>query len=397
MVKRKISYIISGICIAACVVVAGMWFLNRNKVKDDSVTVDIRTDTASAGENEESSWNTDVHGIAKAEGGYYFLQMKSKGMCLYFYDESVQRSIAVCSKAECNHDNVQCNAFFLTSEYLSSPIHYYQGNIYLVKVKNGMGVLTKIQPDGNEREEICELFPNANVTSVSMVFHDNAAYVYDHTGHAGSEQEQDETIKKVELDTKKSEDIYTYRGTGSAISGARSFGNKLFFKVRTYEINKDTLKQSFQYQLYAYDYDTGTVQTVAEGKNISDYYVDLQNNILYYYVIGEGLYQCRLDSSEQKLIYKADATIAVASLSFDGRYLYMGNGGIGSATDAKSAIDRVVYVLDTDGNVCNKINMQSNMKLYYGDADYLFAESGDKVFYISKADILTVQEWKELE
>ena len=193
MVKRKISYIIGSICIAACVVVAGIWFLNRNKVKDDSVTVDIRTDTASAGENEESSWNTDVHGIAKVEGGYYFLQMKSKGMCLYFYDESVHKSIPVCSKAECNHDNVQCNAFFLTSEYLSSPVHYYQGNIYLVKVKNGMGVLTKIQPDGNEREEICELFPNANVTSVSMVFHDNAAYVYDHTGHAGSEQERSQS------------------------------------------------------------------------------------------------------------------------------------------------------------------------------------------------------------
>ena len=61
---------------------AGIWFLNRNKVKDEAVTVDIRTDTVSAGENEESSWNTDVHGIAKAEGGYYYLQMKSKGMCL---------------------------------------------------------------------------------------------------------------------------------------------------------------------------------------------------------------------------------------------------------------------------------------------------------------------------
>lgn len=57
MSKRKISYIIGGICIAACVVVAGIWFLNRNKVKDDAVTVDIRTDTVSAGENEESSWN----------------------------------------------------------------------------------------------------------------------------------------------------------------------------------------------------------------------------------------------------------------------------------------------------------------------------------------------------
>lgn len=144
MSKRKISYIIGGICIAVCVAMAGIWFLNRNKVKDDAVTVDIRTDTVSAGENEESSWNTDVHGIAKAEGGYYYLQMKSKGMCLYFYDESVQRSIAVCSKAECNHGDVQCNAFFLTSEYLSSPVHYYQGNIYMIKVKNGMGVLTKI-------------------------------------------------------------------------------------------------------------------------------------------------------------------------------------------------------------------------------------------------------------
>lgn len=62
----------------------------------------------------------------------------------------------------------------------------------------------------------------------------------------------------------------------------------------------------------------------------------------------------------------------------------MGNGGIGSATDAKSAIDRVVYVLDTDGNVCNKINMQSNMKLYYGDADYLLQKAATRCFIFPK-------------
>lgn len=48
--QKKISYIIGGICIAVCVAMAGMWFLNRNKVKDDAVTVDIRTGTVSAGE-----------------------------------------------------------------------------------------------------------------------------------------------------------------------------------------------------------------------------------------------------------------------------------------------------------------------------------------------------------
>ena len=95
----------------------------------------------STGENDESSWNTDVHGIAKAEGGYYFLQMKSKGMCLYFYDESVHKSIPVCSKAECNHDNVQCNAFFsdirifiiasslLSGEYLSGKSKKRNGGV----------------------------------------------------------------------------------------------------------------------------------------------------------------------------------------------------------------------------------------------------------------------------
>ena len=64
MSKRKISYIIGGICVAVCVAMAGIWFLSRNKVKNDVVTVDIRTDIVSTGENDESSWNTDVHGIA---------------------------------------------------------------------------------------------------------------------------------------------------------------------------------------------------------------------------------------------------------------------------------------------------------------------------------------------
>ena len=134
MSKRKISYIIGGICVAVCVAMAGIWFLSRNKVKNDVVTVDIRTDIMSTGENDESSWNTDVHGIARADGGYYYLQMKSKGMCLYFYDESVQRSIPVCSKAECNHDNVQCNAFIiddslLSGEYLSGKSKKRNGGV----------------------------------------------------------------------------------------------------------------------------------------------------------------------------------------------------------------------------------------------------------------------------
>ena len=54
-------------------------------------------------------------------------------------------------------------------------------------------------------------------------------------------------------------------------------------------------------------------------------------------------------------------------------------------------------VLSVDTYVSQTYNQFYNRKGISEVADYLFAESGDKVFYISKADILTAQEWKELE
>ena len=45
------------------------------------------------------------------------------------------------------------------------------------------------------------------------------------------------------------------------------------------------MKAYIGYQLYCYDYQTGKTEKVSD-KNISDYYVDINNGILYYFVIS---------------------------------------------------------------------------------------------------------------
>ena len=61
------------------------------------------------------------------------------------------------------------------------------------------------------------------------------------------------------------------------------------------------------------DYATGSAELVSD-KNISDYYVDTDNGILYYFVIDKGLYSRKLNENDGKLLYKADDSIVMAYL-----------------------------------------------------------------------------------
>lgn len=55
-------------------------------------------------------------------------------------------------------------------DYLSTPVYYYKGYIYMVRVDAGMAKVVRIQKDGSKREDVAELFANDGVTSISMVF-----------------------------------------------------------------------------------------------------------------------------------------------------------------------------------------------------------------------------------
>lgn len=391
MSKKKLSIIIIGavICVAALSAVLVMVKGKKEKA------IDIGK---SSGETDERSyWNPDIHSIAKSEEGYYFLTYDVDGTTLKYFDDATHRTIAVCAKPDCTHDNSDCNAFF-SMDYLSLPVYYYKGYIYMVRVDGGMAKVVRIQKDGSKREDVADLFANDGVTSISMVFHDDCIYAYDHLGHTASDEVGKEVIKKIELRTGQSEEAFSYEGKNAAISGARSFGDKLFFKILTYSLDEDKGEINESFLLYCYDYGTGNAEVISD-KNISDYYVDTKNGVLFYFVIGKGLYSRKLNGTDSTLLYKADETIIRATMSYDGNYLYMSNGGAGSATDYSKKIERKIFVLKTDGTVVNTIALDKNSgTAYFGDEKYMFfAKTGGELVYIDKNNILGDCKFKKAE
>ena len=389
MSKKKKTILISILAVAlVAIIILVVVMVTKNGKKDKSI------DIGSAGneEEEQSYWRTDSHGVAKAETGYYYLEWNDDNFTttLKYFDDSTHKTTPVCAKAECMHNSSDCNAV-LGSDYLSSLVHYYKGSIYVVRVENGLAKQVRIEKDGSNRQDVAALFANDTTTSVSLVFHDDCAYAYNHIGHTGavdSSENDTETIVKVELSTGKTSEAFSYKGAYNAIYGARSFGTKMFFQIFNCSIDKQTAKADISYKLYCYDYETGESEKVSDD-NISDYYVDTENNVLYYYVISKGLYSRKLSESKAELLYKADDTITTATISYDGKYIYMYNGGIGSLTNLREKITPVIYVLEPSGNVVNTIELDSKKirNMFYGDEKYLFFAYGNKLAYIDKSSI----------
>lgn len=106
-------------------------------------------------------------------------------------------------------------------------------------------------------------------------------------------------------------------------------------------------------------------------------------------MIDKGLYSRKLNENDGKLIYKADDSIVMAALSYDGKYIYMCNGGAGSATQITNFIDEKIFVLNPDGTLVNTIELDRRKmsNLYYGDDKYLFLGYSNKLSYIDKSSI----------
>ena len=152
-------------------------------------------------------------GNATESDGYYYLEWSdtdSTTMLMYL-DDSTHKTIPVCAKAECKHNSSDCNAV-LDSSYDNSPLHYYKGSLYVVKVEGGMAKLERIAKDGSSREDVADLFASDNGT-VSLVFHDDCVYAYDRIGHMGAVESKDTdkvVIVKAELANGKTSEVFSY-------------------------------------------------------------------------------------------------------------------------------------------------------------------------------------------
>ena len=165
--------------------------------------------------------------------------------------------------------------------------------------------------------------------------------------------------------------------------------------------------------LFCYNMKNDEVIKVVDAQ-VCDFAIDDTNNILYYYVIGEGLYRYSFNSQETKKIYTADDLTTMCMLSYDGKYIYMDNVRHRAFTVmGTDDTERYVYVLDSDGRMINTIRVtEYGPFVDYGDNKYLllagsnndkdkFADGKryfhrmDAIHYIDKSSIQTATEWKQ--
>ena len=346
--KKKMMITCTVVLVTAAVILG---FVLKNQVREnpDKNTVNVAIGQWGTTQNESQNyWNPDNHAVAKGMGGYYFIQTTDGISKIAFFDETTQEAVAVCAKPECTHSDNTCNAYLCDMKqtgsalYLTDTIYCYNGYLYLIQCEGGMGKLVRIHTDGSAREIIADLFANTGVSSISLVFHEND-------------------------------------------------GDKLYFVIREYTKNKETKAVSSDYKgLFEYDFATGDTRKVIDA-DVCDYHADTENQTLFYFVQGTGLYAYDMTQGSNTLIYPAEDELIQCKMSYDGKNLYLFNNGAGRATETKTRTQRYCYVLDTKGNQIAKI--LCNGVVYFGDTDYLFEENGDNLEYMKKENLSDKSEW----
>jgi hypothetical protein len=374
-------------------------FSHKNKEAEIAINYDkLNVGETEGDDTSQNYWNTDEsHMVAAAENGYYF--MTNTGSYIMYFDIESNEVIPVCAKADCAHNTESCNAY-VGDEKKVSGIYYYQGYLYYMPVKNGMAVLTRMDASGGDRKEIAELIPNeGNNNFIQLMFHGDCVYVYDCLSHIHSNEEYTEHIWEVSLNDGSKRSIYEITGVNLTVKNVKSFGDKLFFMVQqSWEEKKDDeigIACAKSLGVFAYDYNTDTVETISEN-NINDYYIVPEENRFYYFVTGSGLYVSDLSAGAEKLLMKSTDTMDMCNLSYDGKYLYVTNAKwMSYLTFVLDRDETKCMVMTLDGEIVNEIECTDFLSLYFGDDRYMFAEIPEQNGFvcIDKSAIETAKEW----
>lgn len=357
-------------------------------------------------EDAQSYWGGLVHNFARGEGGYYY---QSNSDFLMFFDCGQKESYPVCGIPDCAHNSNSCNAYIghgigkeqLETYYLLQTVYYYKGYIYLL---DNNGNLVRVTPDGSSREVVANVYVYEGRTGINLVFYDDSVYVYDRNPDGDRKKERTATITRYSLDGKEKEVAVEYRGIGTVIANAKAYGNQLLFSISNLNVKEEDGKREYYHGydgLYVYNMDTGKCGKTID-KSITDYCVDSERNQLYYFEDGKGLYQYDIASKDTRKIMDADEQSQQLDLSFDGEYIYTSNNlWAGTLRSMGLENKRECRVIDTEGNIINKIDCTLSIRMFFGDDKYIFMENletgkGLSFVYIDKSNIESATKWTEL-
>ena len=272
--------------------------------------------------------------FARIEGGCYAMDFDT----LYFYDEKSKKSVPVCNKPNCKHeeDDPECDAYLNGAWKIVSE----QGKLYTIKMQEreekGYYDINLIQmdQDGSNREKLYTLKTIYEEQSEEI---NAGANQYDFTILGGAiyysfdnwdlQKKNTTTLCKRALQKDAEEEVvYESQGYSIKLSNPKKWENELYFTEYGYK-EKDGKKP--YYDLRKLDENSGQTETILK---------DFWGN---YTKIGDQIYAGNRKTKQiaaynEKTKEQKDV-IAVDDwendmLYSDGEYLYLHNGETGDLT-----------------------------------------------------------------
>lgn len=266
--------------------------------------------------------------MAYTKDGTYYFDINDDFKILRFTDKQSGKDVPVCSKVECFHNDVECNAYFDEKEYPMSGLWYLEGCLYVPKVEEDYIKIEKIEADGSGRMVSCtvtRLFMEAvdmgnGVVESSTTYPEiqlHRGYAYVSTYYPG---EPNASLYRIKLnDNSEPEEITSIEkqnGGMVMLYRVKPYGSSVFFQMGEYKDNKNTVS------IYEYDTITGEVSVFCE-QVLRNYFVF--ENVLYYMDSDDNILKMVLTSEESELFYANDNKVANAVLSDDKLFENAGN------------------------------------------------------------------------
>ena len=287
--------------------------------------------------------------------GYYY---KSDNDFIYFFDKNAKKSVPLCNKAECEHCDEQCNAYFNRTYHLSY-IQYYDGNVYTLSYSmDGYVYLSKISEDGSSREQYMTLYKQ-ELTTTDGGTNYRFPEICIHRDYVYFVIPKEETPKlyRMKLGGEELEVVFELKGERASIYRIRPYGDFVFFQAGHFA---DDTMVDMNAGIFAINVNSGEMTLVVDDA-MATYVV--ADNILYY-DNREGIYSKDLsEGNRQKIVDVATKW----DFSADGKYIYIEN-----------ATGDGIKVYNLDGEYIRSINPLSKQQIskhFYGDGTYLFAYS----------------------
>jgi hypothetical protein len=371
---------------------------------------------------------------AATESGYYYIAsspVNSKSAkFLYYFDMVNKNSIPLCTKANCEHNDKNCDAY-ISDKYLCNAIWYYNQRLYMIERTADKDTLVSYDKMGRDKKDVTTL----SVNGLTLNSTDNSQCVSHGKLYYTTRNEKIFYLYEVSLDgttdpkllkeyTSEYEiwerlalfsiDDKVYIEHGSAVSNEATN-----YIIDCYNISEDKI-------LNVLDCLRDNIPIKAQKKNWNrEMFFDNNENFYFVSDINETYCVNKLDlkTKENKVLYSIDLTIDpidkkilaegenilgnatkesyISLKGFDGKYLYLYEGvdiTALSKTNNKE-LKNNLYVLDMDGNLIDTIEFAKNFDFSreynlevsstpYFDVDLL---GGDSRYMIIRANMYNLK------